>query len=426
VKRVPEYLLLLYSLSGTLSIAVSQAVMGAGLVAAALDRGRAMRWRRIGLEGPVLAWALAAALATAFATDPAESLDKMRKIVLFAMAWWAPAVVVRRWGLGRLYMGLLFGAGTTSLYGVLTFFLQGGPALAVRINGFHGFYLTNSGLLLLCTFPAVLFAACRGAGASYRWGAGLAAASILAAQLLGRLPGAWIGTAAGFLFLAARRRRALPAVAAAGTALALLLLPGIFQSSARDMVNPASPGNVERARVWENGLKLFAADPLTGWGLQDLRADYALVKDPGDPDEGHMASVPVQIAASMGAPGLLAFGWLLFALFRRLGDARRRAKDDPFLLAVAEGAECGLVAFLAAGLVEWNLGDSEILALLFFLVGTAIAAGRLAEGGATGDRRAPAAMAGAGSQAESAAATGAGTASAAGAAPAAAPGARTA
>jgi hypothetical protein len=34
------------------------------------------------------------------------------------------------------------------------------------------------------------------------------------------------------------------------------------------------------------------------------------------------------------------------------------------------------VAFLAAGLVEWNLGDSEILALLFFLIGTGIAAGR--------------------------------------------------
>lgn len=379
MKRVPEYLLILYSISGTLSIAVSQAVMGAGLVVAALDRGRAMRWRRTGLEGPALAWALAAVLATVFSVAPVESLGKMRKILLFGMAWWAPAVVARRWGVARLFMGLLFGAGTTSLYGVLTFFLQGGPALAVRINGFQGFYLTNSGLLLLCTFPAVLFAASRRVGASYRWGAGLAAASILAAQLLGRLPGAWLGTAAGFLFLAARRRQPLLAAAVVAVTLALVLSPGIFRTSARDMVDPGSPANVERARVWENGLRLFASDPLTGWGLQDLRLDYARVKGADDPDEGHMNSVPVQIAASMGLPGLLAFGWLLFALFRRLAAARRRTLPDPFLRAVVEGAEAGLVAFLAAGLVEWNLGDSEILALLFFLVGAALAAGRVAE-----------------------------------------------
>ncbi len=44
----------------------------------------------------------------------------------------------------------------------------------------------------------------------------------------------------------------------------------------------------------------------------------------------------------------------------------------------ARSAEAGFVAFLAAGIVEWNLGDSEILALLFFLVGAAIAAGHVA------------------------------------------------
>jgi len=224
----------------------------------------------------------------------------------------------------------------------------------------------------------VLFATCRGSGSSYRWGGGLAAVSILAAQLLGRLPGAWIGTAAGFLFLSVRRRRPLLAAAVLATVVGLVLVPGILQQAARDIVDPRSPANVERARIWENGLKLFAQDPLTGWGLQDLRADYAHVKATEDPDEGHMNSVPVQVAASMGVPGLLAFGWLLVALFRRLNAARRQVLPDPFLRAVVEGAEAGLVAFLAAGLVEWNLGDSEILALLFFLVGTAIAAGRLA------------------------------------------------
>ena len=135
------------------------------------------------MEWPVLAWVAATALATVFAAAPGESLDKMRKLLLFGMMWWAPAVVAGGWKLGRLYTGLLFAAGTTSLYGVLVFFMQGGPELAVRIEGFHGFYLTHSAMLLLCTFPAVLFTVCPTIQPAHRWGAGLAAASILAAEI---------------------------------------------------------------------------------------------------------------------------------------------------------------------------------------------------------------------------------------------------
>ena len=382
MKRVPEYVLMLYSLTGTISITVSQAVLAIGALFAAADRGKSIHWRRIGLEGPLLAWALAAVLATALAADPAASFPKLRKLLLFAIVWWGPAIVSNPWGLGRLYMGLLFGAGTTSLYGALTFFLHGGPELAVRIEGFHGFYLTNSGLLLLCTFPALLFATCRTVGASYRWGAGLAAVSILAAQLLGRLPGAWLGTAAGLLFLAYRRRKPWLAGAVVAVAAVLVLMPGIFQQAARDLALPGSAANVERAHVWQNGWKLFAADPLTGWGLQDLQQAYARIGAPGDPDQGHMGSVPVQIAASMGLPGLAAFGWLVFAVFRVLNRARRAARDDEFLRAVVDASGAGFVGFLAAGLLEWNFGDSEILVLLFFLVGLAVAAGGIAARGA--------------------------------------------
>jgi len=380
VKRIPEYLLVLYSLSGTLSIAVSQAAMGIAAVFSLVDRGRrsALRWQAVGLEGPLLAWTAATLLATLFAADPIASAVKMKKVVLMTMVLWPPAVISRRWSLGRLYMGLLFSAGVASLYGVLTFFLQGGPELGVRIRGFHGFYMTNSGLLLLCTFPALLFAATKEIAPSYRWGAGIAAAAILSAQFFGCLPGAWFGTAAGMAYLSLRRRRWIAAVVLVATAASLFFVPPVLQETARELLDPGSPSNQDRLRVWENGITLFAHDPWTGWGLHDLRDEYARVKAPGEPLQGHMHSVPVQIAASMGVPGLLAFGWLIAACFRVLRRAHEATRDVAFPRAIVEGAEAGLVAFLAAGLVEWNFGDSEILALLFFLIGTAIAAGHLA------------------------------------------------
>jgi O-antigen ligase len=379
VKRLPEFLLVLYSLTGTISIAASQAVMSVGGVVALLDQGKrtCFRWRWVGLEAPFLAWALSCAVATVFASDPSASAGKLKKLLLLAMIYWAPGVVERRWSLGRLFMGLLFSAGVTSLYGVLTFFLQGGPALGHPIRGFHGFYMTNSGLLLLCTFPALLFAAARSLRLSYRIGAALAAISILLAQFFGCLPGAWLGSAAGFCHLALRRGKPWLIFGPAALAALLAWFPGVFQETTRDLLDPGSPGNRGRIAIWTNGLELFALDPISGFGLHDLRDDYARVSSAGEPLEGHMHSVWVQILASMGLPGMVAFLWLCRAIFRELASARSKTESDEFACAVVDGAEAGFVAFLAAGLVEWNLGDSEILALLFFLVGTALAAGRL-------------------------------------------------
>ena len=381
MKRLPEYLLVLYALTGTLSIAASQAAMVLGGLVALVDRGRrtVLVHPATGLGAPLLAWAAASILATLAASDPMASAEKLRKLPLLLMVFWAPAVVTRRWSIGRLAMALLFGAGITSLYGLLTFFLHGGPHLDVRIRGFHGFYLTNAGMLLLCAFPALLLAAQRQIAASHRLGAGLTAASVLAVLFLGRLPGAWLGSVAGLLYLLVVRRRT-----AAGAALllglgALLLGPAATRETARDLFDPSSRPNGERVAVWRNGLELFAEDPATGWGLHDLRREYSRVMEPGDTPQGHMQSVPVTVAASMGIPGLAALVWWVAAMFVALLRARRSAGagyEGDFV----EGVEAGLVAFLAAGLVEWNLGDSEILALLSFLVGAAIAAGRVGPG----------------------------------------------
>ncbi|MCA9752606.1 MAG: hypothetical protein KC591_10470 [Gemmatimonadetes bacterium] len=378
MKKLPEYLLVVYSLSGVLSIAVSQAAMGLAAAVALVDRGRRTRfdWRPLGIEWPLLAWIVASLLATAFAPDPIGSAGKLKKLVLWAVVFWPPAALWRPWSIGRLFMTLLFAAGVTSLYGVLTFFLQGGPEMAVRIRGFHGFYLTNSGLLLLCTFPAILFVGCRELPASRRWGAGIAAAAILASQFFGALPGAWLGTSVGLLYLAIFRGYVSGAVVLLIGAVALVLAPPTLRESALDLANPASYANLDRLEIWRNGITLFEQRPLTGWGLGDLQPEYARVKSPGAPMEGHMHSVPVHVATSMGIPGLIALTWLFIGLFRALGRARRPTRG--FLRRVVDAAEGALVGFLAAGLLEWNLGDSEILALLCFLVGVAIAAGRLA------------------------------------------------
>ena len=378
MKRILELLLMAYALTGTISIAASQMAMGAAGIVAILDRGRSLCWARMrtGVESPLAAWVGVSLLATIFASQPWESFLKMKKLALFAMLYWPAAMVSRSWNLGRLFVFLLFAAGVTSLYGVTTFLWQGGPEWGARIRGLHGFYLTNSGLLLLCTFPALSFGICRTIAPSFRCGAALAALAILSSQVLGCLPGTWVGTTAGFFALAMRARSARIALLGAALIVFVVLGPPVFSERLGDFLDPRDDFRTALERTWRNAARLFLADPWTGWGLHDLRTEFEAVKEPGDPSEGHMRSVPWQIAVSMGVPGLAVFVWLVAAWFRLLNRARASA-PSAFTRAVVEGTEASLVAFLAAGLLEWNFGDSEILALLMFLLGASHLAGRI-------------------------------------------------
>jgi O-antigen ligase len=85
----------------------------------------------------------------------------------------------------------------------------------------------------------------------------------------------------------------------------------------------------------------------------------------------HLHNVPVQIAAERGVPALLLWIWFIAVLVRDFW--RRRRSLYPSL------SNTGLAvigAMLAAGLFEYNFGDSEFLMLFLVLVTLPYAAER--------------------------------------------------
>ena len=97
------------------------------------------------------------------------------------------------------------------------------------------------------------------------------------------------------------------------------------------------------------------------------RPDYAV-----NQVNPHLHNVPIQIAAERGVPALLVWLWLIVALARRL----LRLFGVPALRQVAATALAALAAMLAAGLFEYNFGDSEFLMLWLVLVTLPCAATR--------------------------------------------------
>jgi O-antigen ligase len=198
-------------------------------------------------------------------------------------------------------------------------------------------------------------------GPGRRWAAGAGAfLLLLAPALLGSSTrSAWIATfVAGCVILARVKARLLP-LAGVLVLVALLVAPSGYRERALSSFQTKSVWNVERLLLWDAGLRMFRDHPVTG--------------------HGHLHNVVIQVAATMGIVGLAALAWLWFGLYRTAGHRWRaplpRGDLDSALRLAAVAA---LTGFLVAGLVEWNLGDEELLLFLGVLVGMGFAAGRRA------------------------------------------------
>jgi O-antigen ligase len=105
---------------------------------------------------------------------------------------------------------------------------------------------------------------------------------------------------------------------------------------------------------------------------------YAQNRDPQAVQQlnSHLHNVPLQIAAERGLPALLLWLWFMFTLLR---DFVRRRGSTP-LPSVTMAALASTVALLAAGLFEYNFGDSEFLMLFLVIATLPYAADRGASG----------------------------------------------
>ena len=87
----------------------------------------------------------------------------------------------------------------------------------------------------------------------------------------------------------------------------------------------------------------------------------------------HLHNVPLQIAAERGLPALLLWLWFIFVLMQ---DFVRKARSSSSRWLYTAGL-AGVVAMLAAGMFEYNFGDSEFLMLFLLLVTLPYAADRI-------------------------------------------------
>lgn len=335
------------------------------------------RWVQTPVDLPALAWIAALALASFFALDPRASWPRVLKGFLLLLvpvaAYHARDERVAR----RAIAVLLASAGLAAIFALARFVGQG-PEFPNRVKGAVGHPLTYGGqVLLVASLATAIAIRCKG-----RWRAGaLLALAVLVPALAGTYTrSAWIGYVAALAVIVAATRARWLTVLAGGLISLAFVLPGAYRDRAFSIFDPGSPWNTERIHMWEAGARMVRDHPWTGVGLQDLHPIYEAYKSAAAIEPvGHLHSVYVQVAATMGVFGLLALLLLVIGLMRAASRRFRDSRRSPisgggFGAAISLGVSAALVGFLVSGLMEWNFGDEELLDLLYVLVGIAFAA----------------------------------------------------
>ena len=382
VERAAYYALLAFVAALPFSIVASEVLLTiAGLLwIAVVIRGHE-RVEVPRMFWPLAAYAAATIVAAAFSVRPETSFIDCKQLLLFSIVPIAYRLLPGRRALTAIDIIITAGA-ISAVIGIVEFGILKFDSLGQRPRGLLGMYMTYSGQLMLvaCTAAArVLFR-----NDDRLWAALVMPALIVAlAATLSR--NAWVGACAGIgLLLVIRDFRfiaLLPVVAAVFIAVAPTQLTERFYSSFRlnlfhqdSAATEASVlSNRDRLAMIRSGLRIIKDNPLTGVGPDTVRMVYPQYRDPQAVQQlnSHLHNVPLQIAAERGIPALLLWLWFIFTLVRDF--VRRRATTLP---SVAMAALACTVALLAAGLFEYNFGDSEVVMLFLVVVTLPYAAER--------------------------------------------------
>ena len=196
----------------------------------------------------------------------------------------------------------------------------------------------------------------------------------------------WIGFAvSGALMLALSVSRRTLLIA--GACVIPLVLGGVIllqQKRNVGFIDAQDQSTSWREMVWREGFELLVSNPrhlLVGVGMDSIKGHWREwgLFDNGRQPIGHMHSNLLQIALERGVPALAVwllllgvYGWILIRLLRKSDLTEGRG--------LALGALGGLAGFFVSGLVHYNWGDSEVVTVLYFIMGLSLVVDRSARG----------------------------------------------
>ena len=251
-----------------------------------------------------------------------------------------------------------------------------------RASGLYGNFVTYAEALQLILALAVgLFVALPRKRSLVGLALLLALVGMVGSLMLTVTRASWLAFAISttLILLVSVSRRA---VLVAGVLAIPLILAGLFvlqQKRNVGFIDQQDQSTSWRETVWREGFHLLVSKPrhlLVGIGMDSIKAHWREwgMFDKGRLPWGHMHSNLLQIALERGLPALLVWFGLLFIYARTVWRMLRdKTSLDWIEHGLLLGGLGGLVGFFISGLVHYNWGDSEVVMILYFVMGLALA-----------------------------------------------------
>lgn len=323
-----------------------------------------------GFFWPLLAYAIFTLASAGFSLDPEVSFTDCKQLLLLMLV---PLTYdLARGARARTVMSVILTIGAASAFvGIVQYAVLNFDGLGRRPQGTLSHWMTYSGTLMLviCAATARLLY-----GSSGRLWAAFVMPALLVALSLTLTRGAWVGVAVGVAMLLLSKDFRLLALIPIVVIGGILLAPQALTDRAYSIFDRNDLTSRDRIAMLQAGVAIVKDYPLFGVGPDQIERVYPQyrVPDAVKPTNPHLHNVPMQIAAERGLLALGAWLWFVVAaaatLFKMLKTSRHKS-----LAAAAFGA---LAAMLAAGLTEYNFGDSEFLMLLLVMLTLPFAANR--------------------------------------------------
>jgi O-antigen ligase len=310
---------------------------------------------------PLLAYAAATLVSAIFSVDPHVSLVDCKQLVLLVIVPLTYRLLRGRRSLLGADVVITVGA-ISATVGIVQYLILNFDNLGKRPEGALGHYMTYSGLLMLVACAAV--ARIMFARQNRAWSAMVLPALVLALAFT-FTRSAWVGACVGIGILFLLRDFRLIALLPVAFGVFLATAPANLTARLYSSFSLTDPSNADRIAMLKSGLRIIKDDPLTGVGPDMVIQVYPHYRDKTAVNQlnPHLHNVPLQIAAERGLPALAVWLWFIGTL---CVDFFRQRRSEVRSLSNAGLSVIG--AMLAAGLFEYNFGDSEFLMLFLVLV----------------------------------------------------------
>jgi putative inorganic carbon (HCO3(-)) transporter len=247
-----------------------------------------------------------------------------------------------------------------------------------RITGFMSHWMTFGGeeMIILLFLLALLFFSIE-----RRWkAAGWFCAAVLAISLvLGFTRSIFLlGFPVGLLYLLWFWHKWMVAAVPVLAVIAFLVAPVPLKERVTSIMQPhgQADSNLHRSITRRTGIEMIRAHPLLGLGPEVMKDSktfdqYVPADIPRPLPEGwygHLHNIYIQYAAERGIPTMLAMLWLIGKVLWDFASTLRAKFAKTEARFVLHGAIAVILAILAEGLLEYNLGDSEVLTLFLAMI----------------------------------------------------------